>query len=212
MRSPNAIRLLYSATAVVLAACGSDPVACNPTDPGCGPGTPTVATIEVSAPIDSVMAVGRTTQLSAAAADASGSPVSVSFTWSSTVTSVASVSGSGLVTAAGEGSASVEAQADGVVGSWPVRVVDADLDGTTALLSDPFAAALIESLDTTSASAVSQFVTACEGAIAQGDVLLVKACLDDAIGVESSDAAHDPALAVLDLVFQESLRKLRLDG
>lgn len=204
--------MLYGATAVFLAGCGSDPVACNPTDPGCGPGTPTVTTIDVTAPVDSVMAVGRTAQLSASAADASGSPVSVSFTWSSTVTSVASVSGSGLVTAGGEGSASIEAQADGVVGAWPVRVVDADLDGISALLADPFAAALIESLDPTSASAVVQFVTACEDAIGQGDVLVVRACLENAIAVESSDVVHDPVLAVLDLVFQESLRKLRLDG
>lgn len=211
MRPSRAHRVLTCVAVTALAACGSEPAGCNPTEPGCGP-APAVSTIVVAAPIDTVMAVGRTAQLSASATDASGSPVTVSFAWSSASTSVATVSDVGLVSADGVGSTSIEARAEGVVGTWPLRVVDADLDGISALLADPFAGALIGSLDTATASDMDQLVAVCGSAVTDGDVLRVRGCLQDAIAAESPDPANDPALAVLDLMYQESLRKLRLDG
>ncbi|MEX2470868.1 MAG: Ig-like domain-containing protein [Gemmatimonadota bacterium] len=171
-----------------------------------------MSAIAVTATIDTVMAVGRTTQLSASATDADGNAVSTSFTWSSSSAPVATMDGDGTVSAVGPGSVSIEASAEGEAGQWSVRVVDADLDGVTALLSDPFANALIESLDLDTESPIVELEADCDEALGIGDVLAIRTCLEGAVDVESAEAGSDPALAILDLFFQESLRKLRLDS
>lgn len=171
---------------------------------------PTVSAIAVTATIDTVMAVGRTTQLSASATDAAGNAISTSFTWSSSSAPVATVDGDGTVSAVGPGAASIQASADGETGQWSVRVVDADLDGVTALLSDPFADALIESLDVDTQSAMVELAADCDEALGSGDVLAIRTCLDGAVAVEAAEAGSAPSLAILDLFFEESLRKLRL--
>ena len=203
--------VLASSTAVV-ASCSSETSGCAPTDPGCGQNGATVSDIAVAATIDTVMAVGRTTQLSATATDQDDNPISTSFTWSSSSTSVATVDGDGTVSAVGPGSASIEARAEGETGTWAVTVVEADLAGVTTLLADPFVEALIQSLDLDTGSSVSDLLTQCDTDLESGDVLAIRTCLTEAADVESSNTANDPALAVLDLVFQESIRKLRLDS
>lgn len=214
MRSSRVLALVLTSSAAIVASCSSEEApGCSPTDPGCGTTPdPTVSAITVAATIDTVMAVGRTTQLSASATDAEGNPISTSFTWSSSSAPVATVDGDGTVSAVGPGSASIEASAEGEAGGWSVRVVDADLDGVTALLSDPFASALIESLDLDAESSMVELEADCNEALGSGDVLAIRTCLQGAIDVESADAGSDPTLAILDLFFQESLRKLRLDS
>lgn len=204
--------VLLASGAALVAACSSESPGCAPTDPGCNQTDPTVSAVSVEAEIDTVMAVGRTTQLSATATDRDDNPISTSFTWSSSSTSVATVDADGTVSAVGPGSASIEASANGEAGTWQLTVVDADLTGVADLLQDPFVEALIQSLDTEPGSSLSDLLTRCEVDLDSGDVLAIRACLTGAADVESSNATNDPALAVLDLVFQESLRKLRLDS
>jgi Big-like domain-containing protein/leishmanolysin len=82
---------------------------------GCGGGgtEPKVpSAITVSPPSVSFTAVGQTQQLSPTITDAQGNPLTgVSISWSSSDQAVASVSSSGLVTAHGNGSAQITAQA-----------------------------------------------------------------------------------------------------
>ena len=94
LRSRVAAVLLASGAALV-AACSSESPGCAPTDPGCNQTDPTVSAVSVEAEIDTVMAVGRTTQLSATATDRDDNPISTSFTWSSSSTSVATVTRTG---------------------------------------------------------------------------------------------------------------------
>jgi uncharacterized protein YjdB len=80
------------------------------------------ATIAVSLPSSSV-AVPNTLQATAVARDSHNNVLSSkTFTWSSTNTAVATVSATGLVTAVGAGSVSIQAKADGVTGSASLTV------------------------------------------------------------------------------------------
>ena len=91
-------------------------------------GTVTVTVVEpVTAvqvtPATATLLVGGTQQLSAAARDAKGAALTGRpVTWSSSNPSVATVSGTGLVTAVGAGSATLTARVEGVEGSVTVTV------------------------------------------------------------------------------------------
>ncbi len=113
----RSIRVLVPLGALVLAlACGGD----DPVDPT---PTPTVATVVVSPATATFEAVGATTQLSAVARDAQGNAVSgTAFSWTSGDGSVATVSTTGLVTAAGNGQTQITATAGGVAGTATVTV------------------------------------------------------------------------------------------
>jgi competence protein ComEC len=77
----------------------------------------------VVAPSSTVIAPTATTQFTAAAFDATGNEVATTFTWSSSSTAVATVSGSGLVTAVSTGTAQIRATAaNGVWGEGTVTV------------------------------------------------------------------------------------------
>ena len=96
--APNLSSLIVVAC---LIACGGDS-----SDPG-----PVVATVEVS-PATADRQVGQTVQLSATVKDASGNILSgQSVTWSSSASSVASVTKSGLVTTSPLGTALITAAA-----------------------------------------------------------------------------------------------------
>src|SRR5205814_541840 len=84
--------------------------------------TVTVATVTV-APTSANLQTGQTVQLTATARDASGNVLSGRvITWSSSNASVASVNGSGLVTGAGAGSATITATSEGQSGTSSVTV------------------------------------------------------------------------------------------
>lgn len=103
----------------LLAACGGGDRA--PTRPE----TPQlqVTTIEVSPSSAELDALGATLDFEATAKDRNGNTVSgVSFSWSVSPDSVASVDGDGTVTARAEGRATVEATASGVTGSAELTV------------------------------------------------------------------------------------------
>ena len=84
-------------------------------------GSSRAASVEVT-PGSAAVVAGQTVQLSATVRDQSGTPIGRPVTWASDNTQVATVSGSGLVTAAAAGSASITASADGVTGSSSVTV------------------------------------------------------------------------------------------
>ena len=96
---------------------------------GCGDGPagptpdPTVASVVVTGSLSS-LSIGDTTRLSAVARDTDGTAMpNVTFTWSSTASSIASVSATGLVTALGAGSATIEASAAGHDDTFEITVL-----------------------------------------------------------------------------------------
>lgn len=87
-----------------------------------GPNGATVAYVTVSAPPRSI-AVGNTAQLSAVAFDQAGAQlIGVTFEWSSSDKTIATVSGTGVVTGVAVGSARITAMTGTVSGSADVTV------------------------------------------------------------------------------------------
>ncbi len=103
-------RLLVLSAVAVLSACSKSPTG------------PSVTEVAVT-PLAAAIMVGETQQFSAVAKDGDGNTVSsVTVTWASSNTDVATVSGSGLVTAVAAGQAAVTATIEGVAGSAAVTV------------------------------------------------------------------------------------------
>jgi uncharacterized protein YjdB len=95
------------------------------TPPPPPPPPPTVAKVSVSLATSS-LTVGGTTAASVTLRDASDNPITGrAVAWSSSNTSVASVSASGAVTAVGAGTATITASVDGVTGSASLTVTAA---------------------------------------------------------------------------------------
>lgn len=103
--------------ALTAAACGGDSP--DPVGPG-----PTVATVAIT-PNGGTIAPQQTLQLTATPRDARGGTVAgASVTWSSSASSVATVSGSGLVTGVGPGEATITATSGGRGGDVVVSVLE----------------------------------------------------------------------------------------
>ncbi|MGE0443488.1 MAG: Ig-like domain-containing protein, partial [Gemmatimonadales bacterium] len=95
-----------AALAALLAAGCGGPTSPPPPPPPPPPATIASITLTAATP---TMAPGATQALTAVARNAAGQPVSTSFTWTSTVPGVATVNGSGMVTAVAPGSTAVTA-------------------------------------------------------------------------------------------------------
>ena len=96
---------------------------------GIEPAPEPVASVTI-APNNPTLVPLQTTQLSATLKDASGTTLSGrTVTWTSSAAGVASVSGSGLVTAASAGSANISATSEGKSASVTVTVLDGSLIG-----------------------------------------------------------------------------------
>jgi uncharacterized protein YjdB len=99
------------------------------------PSTPTVASVAVS-PSQASGPPGSTVQLGAQAHDQNGNVMTgVTFTWTSSNPSVATVSASGFVTAVSAGNATVTASADGRSGSSAITVTQPTPVVTTVAVS-----------------------------------------------------------------------------
>jgi hypothetical protein len=212
-RSVSLPTLLVAALAI--ASCKGAEKVCQPTDPLCnngGGGGASIASIEVSSPIGTVMAVGRTAQMSATATDTDGGTVTPSptFSWSSTVMSVATVNGSGLVSASTAGTTDIEASADVVTGSLTMRAVDADLAAISTLLGDAYLDALVAGLAAATASTINGHVSTCQTNVTSGNILAIRDCLADALAVTGADGTDTALLAVLALYFEQADRHLGL--
>lgn len=107
----------------------------------CGDTTgPVTVQVVVSPSEATLVSIGETIDLSARATDAAGTIVQgVEFTWTSLDLSVAGVDSSGRVTARANGSAEVQAYADGVIGSALITVAQrgASLEFTTQPTDSP---------------------------------------------------------------------------
>lgn len=83
----------------------------------------TIAVISTSATPDTLRTTGRTRQYSAAVRDSNGNAIAgASVSWSSDATSVATVGAAGMVTAVGDGSATIAATSGGAQGTRAVVV------------------------------------------------------------------------------------------
>ena len=92
-----------------------------------------VATVNIAAP-STAIDVGGTVQLTATAQDSSGKDLTgVSFEWSSSDASVATVSSSGVVTGVAAGQTQISATAEGVTGSIAITVAAAPQPGPVRL-------------------------------------------------------------------------------
>jgi hypothetical protein len=111
--------LLLGVAAMSVVACGSK----DTVGPGTGNGTPTVTTVVVTPGNATLISLGETVQLTASAHDANGNTiVGKTFTWSSSDEGLAMVSSTGLVTAIGNGVATIMATTEGVQGSASLTV------------------------------------------------------------------------------------------
>ena len=137
----------------------------------------TVSAVAVSPAADTLVAWGDTVRLTAEATDANGHGVAgAEFTWASDDATVATVDGSGLVTAVGNGTATITASAGGVSGSAAVTVAQ-----------EVSAVAVAPAADT----------------LVTGDTLRLAAAATDAnghavAGAEFDWASGDTAVAVVD--------------
>ncbi len=110
--------LLHATALSLVVACSSTTDANSPPPP-----PPGVATVEVSPPT-ATLTTSTTMQLAATARDATGTEITgVQIAWSSENTEVATVSGTGLVTAVAAGQTSISALTAGVTGTGAVTVV-----------------------------------------------------------------------------------------
>jgi hypothetical protein len=171
----------------------------SPSEPE--PDPPTLTSVTVTSPIDTVMAVGRSTQLSAQARDQNGNVMpGVSFSWRSTNADAATVSGVGVVQGAGAGTSTIEADAGDAEGGLRMRVVAADLEAIQTLLEDPWVLALGETLGDASRATFHDALEHCAQALDDGHILNLAACLAEAGDPSASDTDDPAVLAVLSLV------------
>ena len=117
-------RVIPVISSVLVLSCGEDsPSITDPSGNGNGEPDNTVATVVVSPSVGSVER-GETLQLQATARNSAGATLSsVSFTWSSSNTDVATVNSSGLATGENAGSATITATTSGVSGNATLTVV-----------------------------------------------------------------------------------------
>ena len=111
-----------SVLSAVLVACAA--LACGGDDePVAPPGPPVATAVEVAPATTQLSALGRTVQLAATVRDQDGNAMAgASVTWASSANAVATVTATGLVTAAGNGSATITATSGSASGTASVTV------------------------------------------------------------------------------------------
>lgn len=183
--------LILSAATVPFLGCSGD-----------GPsGPPPVTSVVVTSPIEDVMAVGRSVQLSAVANDDAGDAISGrSFSWESSDESVATVNETGVVQGLADGSARISAETGDVSGTLDMTVVAAELQTVSGLLDDSFTSRLSAGLTPSVRDAVQTSLTACQDALDEGYLLDLRDCLQDAASTSTSDATDVALLAVLETI------------
>ncbi len=95
-------------------------------DSGSGPETPVATSVSVSPPSSTLVSLGETVQFSAQVRDESGNAMTgAGVSWSSSNNSVATVSSSGMGTAASDGTATIRATAGSATGTASLTVAQA---------------------------------------------------------------------------------------
>jgi len=197
---------VLSALAVLTLSCGGDD---GPTRPH----LPDVAAVTVVSPIDTLIDLDRTVQLTATASDSQGREISgVDFVWRSSNTAVATVTTDGLVHPLAVGSVSITAEASGVSGRLRLRLVQADLDGIGTILDDPYTDVLVTHLSTATEPSMQTALDQCAAGISTGNLMNILEGLENAQAiVTSATDPDDRALtAVLGLLLDHAQRLLSL--
>ena len=118
---PLAFPRRRSGLSAVLLACAA--LACGGEDEPVAPPTPVATAVEVAPAATQLSALGETVQLAATVRDQDGNAMAgASVTWASSANAVATVSTTGLVTAAGNGSATITATSGSASGTASVTV------------------------------------------------------------------------------------------
>lgn len=171
---------------IIVLAAGCDQ-ASTPTDPD--PAAPAnIAKLEVTPAGATLGAIGQTTQLEPQAFGPAGEPVTASnLQWTSSTPGVASVSGSGLVTAVSEGTAEIEVSA-GTARAIATIVVSAAVARSGGLAEDGAVSRMASGTGSTQLTSALEEVNA---AIAVGDVGTARSRAADALA--AAEAALDNA-------------------
>lgn len=211
----TALALPMLSSVMFYAACGGDGTAAptEPPPPPPPPGPAAVASVEVTAATDTLIALGRTAQLNVSVKDANGNALTGrTVTWQSSDQAVATVTTSGLVTSVAAGDVTITATSEGVAGSVRMRVVAADLDTIGALLDDPYVLRLVANVDQATATRLGDAFSEVSSAIDEGNLSAIQRALTTAQSeVASSADADDVVLfAVLRLVLDYAERLLNL--
>ncbi|MBX3148357.1 MAG: serine hydrolase [Gemmatimonadales bacterium] len=120
--------LLVAAGVFIVAGCGGgSPSGPTPPPPPPPPPAAPVATVTVTVPTGDLYP-GMTVSAAAEARTSAGATVSTSFTWGSSAPAVATVSGTGVITAVGAGTATITATSGTVNGTAQVEVKAPNLD------------------------------------------------------------------------------------
>lgn len=206
------VPLIVACLLLSYAACGDKP---GPVEPTQNEPTPdnSVASVAVSSPIDTLLAVSRTVQLAAAVLDAQGQAVAgKTVNWSSSDDQVATVSTAGVVTGVAAGSVTITATVDSKSGSLRMSVRAADLEGLLALVDDALVWHLLANANKATAAEVRDALVACTAAVAQGHLVAVARCLREARerGAEATSPDDVVIFAVLGLFLDHAERLLNL--
>ncbi len=161
--------------------------------------------------MDSVLAVGARTQLSALALSAAGDTLDIDIAWTSSAPHVAAVNVFGLLTANRSGSAVVRAETETASGELLVRVVDADINSVTRTLSDPFLGALVRGLTPPPRAAATGLIHGCTDAAIAGNLLAAQACLSNLEALAAESDRDRPLLAISSLFIRSARRSLAVD-
>jgi hypothetical protein len=198
--------------ALLLAACKGATEVC--TDPLQCTG---VTGVTVTSPtVDTVMAVGDTTILQAAAV-AGASSVTVPFTWASSNQAVATIANATQATgrlvgvSAGTVTLTASQTNNAVTGQLQMRMVNANLPAVTAAVTDTLTDALRQALSNTPRSSVNTGLTTCAGHVTSGHIRNLDTCLSNLMNVSAGGSAQDSTLlSVLDVFFLFSKDQLGL--
>ena len=133
--------------------------------------------------------------------------------WRSSNDQIAIVSGGGLVTALGAGHVTITATHNGLDGSIPLQVIDADLEAIAALRNDPLMHLLVAQLDGDLAQQLTAAFNDLDGALTAGNCMAMRDALQDALaGTSGSSNPSDViTLAVLGLVLERAQDLLNLN-
>lgn len=189
---------------------GAGGVACKGSEPPAR-----IDRVVVASAMDSILAVGRSSQFSASAFDAGGRPLTVTFTWLSSNTGVANVNGTGLVSAGAAGGVTIRATvpADpGVEGALAIRVVNADLTSVATIGDDAFGDALVAGLTAGARPAAQASWNLCAAHAADGNIVAIRRCVTElrTQAGAATDGTDRALLAVLGVFGNEIERRLAL--
>ncbi|MDE2979919.1 MAG: Ig-like domain-containing protein [Gemmatimonadota bacterium] len=190
MRGPQTCVRVAAALAATVWACGCEERATEPATPT--PAAPRPTTVTVTPSTAQLVALGATVQLAAEVRDQNGQPMEGStVTWSSSATAVATVDAAGLVTAVGNGTATIIATAGSASGTAAVTVAQEVSAVTVTPSADTLVVGDTLRLVAEATDANGHPVTGAEFVWASSDTLLATV---DATGLVTGVGAGEVAL------------------